>query len=90
MEKENHDRRYFFYFNNVFKTLSPLVVQLFTTQSLLLKTLLEKEKMLVTSISSFFHNVFYLNEDKNHNFRNIEIVVGNCFEFGSVQKTVFR
>ena len=31
-----------------------------------LKTLLEKEKMLVTSIFSFSHNVFYLIKERNH------------------------
>ena len=37
--------------------------------SSLLKTLWENEKMLVTSIFSFSHNVFYPNIDRNHLFR---------------------
>ena len=48
--------------------------------------------MLVTSIFYFSNNVFFicLKEDKNSNFRNIEIVIYNCFEFGPVQKIAFR
>ena len=49
------------------------------------KALWEKEKMLVTSIFSFSQNVFYLNEDRNHNFRNIITVVCKHFESGSVR-----
>ena len=38
-------------------------IKLFTTQSCLLKTSLEKENMLVTSIFSFSHNVFYTSKN---------------------------
>ena len=49
-----------------------------------LKTLWEKEKMLVTSIFSFFHNVFYSIKDRNHYHSNITLnfVVCKCFQFG--------
>ena len=40
----------------------------------------------MVKILSFSHNVFHLNKGKNHNSRNIEIVVCNCFEFSPVQK----
>ena len=41
----------------------------------LLKTLWEKEKMLVTSIFSFPHNVFYHIKEKLHHLSHNEIVV---------------
>ena len=44
--------------------------------------------MLITSIFSFSHSVFYLNEDRNHYFSNIKFFVYNSFEFGPVQKFV--
>ena len=44
--------------------------------------------MVVTSISSFSHNLFYPIKATNLHFSNIEIVVCNCFEFGQVQKIV--
>ena len=44
--------------------------------------------MLVTSIFSFSHNVFYLNEDKNDHFSNNDFVVCNSIELGPVQKIV--
>ena len=47
-----------------------------------LKTLLEKEKMLVTSIFSFTHNVFNPVRGKNHSFSYFYFVVCKCFEFG--------
>ena len=40
----------------------------------LLKTLWEKEKMLVTSIFSFFHNVFYSIREKMHHLSSFK----NC------------
>ena len=54
----------------------------------LLKTLWEKEKMLVTSIFSFSHSVFYSVKEINHHFSNIQIVVCKCFQFGHVQNSV--
>ena len=39
------------------------------------KNLLGKEKMLVTSIFSFSHNVIYLTEDKFYNFNLFRIVI---------------
>ena len=50
----------------------------------LLKTLWKKEKMLVTSIFSFSHNVFYPITYKFRHFSHIWIVVCKCFEFGLV------
>ena len=47
--------------------------QLFIAQSkmVLWKTLLEKEKMLVESISSISNNIFYPNKDNFHDFCHI-------------------
>ena len=52
------------------------------------KTLWEKEKMLVTSIFSFSHIVFYSIKDRNPHFRNIQFVVCMCFQFGLIQDFV--
>ena len=49
-----------------------------------LKTLWKKKKMLVTSISSFSHNVFNTIKDKNHHFKYFNFVVCRCFQFGPV------
>ena len=43
------------------------------------KILWEKEKMLVTSNSSFSHNVFYPIKDRNHHFSNMYFIVFECF-----------
>ena len=53
-----------------------------------MKTLWEKEKMLVTSIFSFSNNVFYSIKERNHNLSNILVIVCKCFEFGLVKKIV--
>ena len=45
----------------------------------------EKEKMLVTSIFSISHSVFYSIKDSNHHFSNIYFVICKCFQFGHVQ-----
>ena len=50
----------------------------------LLKTLWEKEKMLVTSIFSFSHNVFYPFQNKFQFFSHVYFVVFQCFHFGPV------
>ena len=52
------------------------------------KTLWEKEKMLVTSIFSFSHSVFYSIKEINHHFSNIQFVVCKCFHFGHIQNSV--
>ena len=57
-------------------------------ERILLKTCWEKEEMLVTSISSFSHNVFYPIKDRNHHLSFIYFVVCNCFQFGHVQNFV--
>ena len=67
-------------------------VELFTTQSRLLTTLKQKPfeniwknvKMLVTSILSFSHNVFYPSQNKALFLIYIYFVICNCFEFGPV------
>ena len=48
----------------------------------LLKTLWEKEKLLVTSNFSFSHSVFYPFTELYATYINFEIVVCNLFEFG--------
>ena len=50
----------------------------------LLKTLWEKEKMLVTSIFSFSCNVFYLFQQEFLCLGYIYFVVGKCFQYGLV------
>ena len=50
----------------------------------LLKTLWEKEKLLVMSDFSFFHSVFYPFEELSSVFIKFEIVVCKLFQFGRV------
>ena len=57
-------------------------------ERMLLETLWEKEKMLVSSIFSFSHNVFYPIKDRNHQYSNGEFVVCKYFHFGQGQKFV--
>ena len=42
--------------------------------------------MLVTSIFSFSHNVFYSVLDRNYHFSKVLFAVCKCFQFGLVQK----
>ena len=55
----------------------------------LLKTLWEKEKLLVKSYFSFFHNVFYPFGELPAIFIKSEIVVCKLFHFGSVENFLF-
>ena len=55
----------------------------------LLKTLGEKEKLLVTSNFSFSHSVFYLLEELSAIFIKSKIVVSQSFEFGRVKNLSF-
>ena len=50
-------------------------------EKILWKTLWVKEKMLVTRIFSFSHNVFYPIKEINFHYSNIEIVACKCFQF---------
>ena len=50
----------------------------------LLKTLWEKEKLLITSNFSFSHSVFYLLEELSAIFIKVEIVVSKLLQFGRV------
>ena len=54
----------------------------------LLKTLLKKEKMLVTSIFSFSHNVFYPIKDRNLHLSYNYFVICKCVQFDLVQNFV--
>ena len=56
----------------------------------LLKTLWEKEKLLVVSISSFSNTVFYTFQNKFQVFSHIYCVLCKCFTFGLVQNFVVR
>ena len=47
------------------------IIPTFNDPDKLLKTLQEKEKMLVTSIFSFSHNVNYPIQDRNYDSSNI-------------------
>ena len=44
----------------------------------------KQEKMLVTSIFSFSHNVFYHSQNKFQFLRYFHVVVCKCFQFGQV------
>ena len=55
----------------------------------LLKTLWEKEKLLVMSNFSFSHSVFYLSGELSAIFVKFRIVVCRRFEFGGVQNQSF-
>ena len=55
----------------------------------LLKTLWEKEKLLVTSNFSFSHSVFYLFGELSAIFNKLEIVVCKLLQFGRVQNFLF-
>ena len=55
----------------------------------LLKTLREKEKLLVTSNFSFSHSVFYLFGELSAIFNELEIVACKLFQFGRVQNLSF-
>ena len=52
----------------------------------LLKTLWEKEKLLVTSNFSFSHSVFYPFGELSAIFMKFEIVVCKLFQFGCIYK----
>ena len=54
-----------------------------------MKTLWEKEKMLVTSIFSHSHNVFYHSQSKFQFLSHIYFVVCKSFQFGMVFPTMF-
>ena len=41
--------------------------------------------MLVTSIFSFSHSVFYSVRERNRHFSNVQFVVCKCFQYGHVQ-----
>ena len=47
-------------------------------------TLWEKEKMLVTSIFTFYQHVFNPIKDINHHFSKLYFVICKCFQFGPV------
>ena len=53
-----------------------------------LKTLWEKEKLLVTSNFSFTHSVFYPFRELSAIFIKFKIVVCRLFQFGPVSKFV--
>ena len=55
----------------------------------LLKTLWEKEKLLLTSNFSFSHSVFYSFLELSAIFTKVKIVVCKLFQFGSVQNLLF-
>ena len=55
----------------------------------LMKTLWEKEKLLVTSNFSISHSVFYLFGEVFAIFIKFEIVVCKLFHFGTVKKLLF-
>ena len=56
---------------------------------MLLKTLREKEKMVVTSIFSISHSIFYPSQNRCQFFKRIYFVVCKCFELQSVKILAF-
>ena len=46
----------------------------------ILKTLLEKKKMLVNSMYSFSNNVSYLEQEKLHHLSHLQDIVSKCFK----------
>ena len=55
-----------------------------------LKTIWDKEKMLVICIFSFSHNIFYQMKDRNHRLCYIYFVICKCCQFGFVQNFAVR
>ena len=55
-----------------------------STAQVFLKTLWEKEKLLIMSNFSFSHSVFYLFGELTSIFIKSEIVVSKLFQFGKV------
>ena len=55
-----------------------------------LKTLLEKEKLLITSNSSFSHSVFYSFKKLSAIFIKFEIVICKLRQFGSLKFVVWK
>jgi hypothetical protein len=55
-----------------------------------LKTLLEKEKMLITSIFSFSKNVFYPSPVKFQFFSHVYFVLCKFFQFEQIQNFAVR
>ena len=72
---------YFIYHINPFPN-KPLFLCVCSTS--LLKTLWEKEKLLITSNFSISHNVFYPFEEPSSIFIKSEIVACKLFQFGRV------
>ena len=83
----------FSFFHDVLRGIFLRVIYLFTTQSRLLTALEKKafenivgkgENAGVTSIFSFFHNVFYSSQRKFQFLTHNYFVVCKCSEFGLV------
>ena len=74
-------------FENTLSQNKPWFLRVCSTS--VLKTLWEKEKLLVTSNFSFSLSVFYLFEEFSAIFVKFEIVVCNVFQFGRVQNLPF-
>ena len=69
-------------------SLYQTIPTLSTLERGLLETLWEKEKMLVSSIFSFSHNVFYPSQNIFQNFNHISIFVCKRFQFRQVYNFV--
>ena len=71
--------------NTVYVTLEQTRPRFYVSAATsLLKTLWEKEKLLVTSNFSFYHSVIYLFGELSALFTKSEIVVYKLFQFESV------
>ena len=82
MAKTIYSQNSFNYFPN-----NPWFLRVCSTS--LLKTLWEKEKLLVTSNFSFSHSVFYPFGELSAIFIKLEIVISKLFQFGRVYNLSF-
>ena len=69
-------------FNNIYVTLSQTSRGFYVFSASLSKTLLEKEKLLITSNFSFSHSVFYPFGERSTILIKFEIVVCKFFQVG--------
>ena len=74
---------------NKFIKISKPITDIPAERLMFFKTLWEKEKMLVTSIFSFSHNVFKLIKDESHPCSSINFVSANAFNFSKFYFFVF-
>ena len=86
ISKDLQTTKYIFLKNfNLFNTFRNKTWFLRVCSTSLLKTLWEKEKLLVTNNFSFSHSIFYPFRELSTIFINFKIVICKLFQFGEVQ-----